>query len=132
MLPGGDSRQAELVVKLWHLQATRLVEQLRPYIERVAVALVERAKLTQATTGGKPKLLGITKRGSRYLRKNLIHGARAVRPRPAGTDTRLGCWLRALLARAHKNTVIVTLANKLARIVRAVLARGGHQTAVVG
>jgi transposase len=78
----------------------------------------------QATTGGKPKLLGITKRGSRYLRKNLIHGARAVMPRLAATDTRLGHWLRGLLARAHKNTAVVALANKLARIVWAVLARG--------
>ncbi len=87
----------------------------------------------QATTGGKPKLLGITKRGSRYLRKNLIHGARAVMPRLAATDTRLGCWLRALLARAHKNTVVVALANKLARIVWAVLARGDcYQTAATG
>ena len=87
----------------------------------------------QATTGGKPKLLGITKRGSRYLRKNLIHGARAVMPRLAATDTPLGCWLRALLARAHKNTVIVALANKLARIVWAVLARGNsYQPAATG
>ncbi|MCC2654609.1 MAG: transposase [Microvirga sp.] len=78
----------------------------------------------QATTGGRPKLLGITKRGSRYLRKNLIHGARAVLPRLAATETRLGRWLRELLARAHKNTVVVALANKLARIVWAVLARG--------
>lgn len=44
----------------------------------------------QATTGGRPKLLGISKRGSRYLRKNLIHGARAVLPRLAATPTRLG------------------------------------------
>jgi transposase len=78
----------------------------------------------QATTGGKPRLLGITKRGSRYLRKNLIHGARAAVPKLAAKDTRLGHWLRALLARAHKNTVVVTLASKLARIVWAVLARG--------
>lgn len=78
----------------------------------------------QATTGGKPKLLGITKRGSRYLRKNLIHGDRAVLPRLAVTQTRLGCWLRGLLERAHKNTVVVALANKLARIAWAVLARG--------
>jgi transposase len=78
----------------------------------------------QASTGGKPRLLGITKRGSRYLRKNLIHGARAVLPRLAVTDTRLGAWLRALLERTHKNTVVVALANKLARIVWAVLARG--------
>jgi len=78
----------------------------------------------QATTGGKPKLLGITKRGSRYLRKNLIHGARAVLPRLAATNTRLGVWLRALLERTHKNAVVVALANKLARIVWVVLSRG--------
>jgi transposase len=70
----------------------------------------------QATTGGKPKLPGITKRGSRYLRKNLIHGARAVLPRLAATETRLGGWLRCLLERAHKNTVVAALANKPARI----------------
>jgi transposase len=85
----------------------------------------------QATTGGKPKLLGITKRGSRYLRKNLIHGARAVLPRLAATQTRLGEWLRGMLARAHKNTVVVALAAKLARITWAVLARGrSYETAL--
>jgi transposase len=78
----------------------------------------------QATTGGKPKLLGITERGSRYLRKNLIHGARAVLPKLVTTETHLGGWLRALLERAHKNTVVVALANKLARIAWAVLAHG--------
>lgn len=78
----------------------------------------------QVTTGGRPKLLGITKRGNRYLRKNLIHGARAVMPRLVATNTQLGHWLRGLLARAHKNTVVVALANKLARIVWAVLAHG--------
>jgi transposase len=87
----------------------------------------------QATTGGKPKLLGITKRGSRYLRKNLIHGARAVMPKLAATDTRLGRWLRGLLSRAHKNTAVVALANKLARIVWAVLARNEcYQVAPIG
>jgi transposase len=44
----------------------------------------------QATTGGKPRLLGITKRGSRYLRKNLIQGARASLPTMSKSDTRLG------------------------------------------
>ena len=78
----------------------------------------------QRTTGGKPRLLGISKRGNRYLRKNLIHGARAVLPRLADQDTPLGRWTRALLARAPKNVVIVALANKLARIVWAVLAHG--------
>jgi transposase len=78
------------------------------------------------TTGGKPKLLGISKRGNVYLRKMLIHGARAVLPTLSKSETRLGEWLRGLLARAHVNTVIVALAAKLARIVCAVL-RSGQQ-----
>ena len=77
----------------------------------------------QATTGGRQRLLGISKRGSRYLRTNLIHGARAVLPSLAVRDTPLGHWVRALLARAHKNIVVVALANKLARIAWAVLVR---------
>ena len=67
----------------------------------------------QATTGGRPKLLGITKRGSRYLRKLVIQGARAALPSLARTATPLGGWLRGLLARAHGNTVVVALASKL-------------------
>jgi transposase len=78
----------------------------------------------QMTTGGKPRLLGITKRGNRYLRKNLIHGARAVLPYLVDRETPLGRWARGLLARAHKNIVVVALANKLAHIAWAVLARG--------
>lgn len=70
----------------------------------------------QATTGGKPKLLGITKRGSKYLRKLLIQGARAALPSLSRTATPLGGWLRGLLARAHGNAVVVALAAKLARI----------------
>ena len=79
----------------------------------------------QITTGGKPRLVGITKRGNKYLRKLLIHGARAALPWIANSATHLGQWLRALLARAHKNTAVVALANKLARIAWAVLRRGG-------
>jgi transposase len=75
----------------------------------------------QATTGGKPRLLGITKRGSRYLRKILIQGARSSLPTVSKSDTRLGAWLRGLLSRAHPNTVVVALAAKMARIVWALL-----------
>ena len=82
----------------------------------------------QATTGGKPRLLGISKRGNRYLRKNLVHGARAVLPRLAERDTPIGRWLRGLLARRHKNVAIVALAGKLARICWAVLAGGREYT----
>jgi transposase len=84
----------------------------------------------QATTGGRPKLLGITKRGSKYLRKMLIQGARASMPVLRKSDTRLGAWLRALLARAHPNTAVVALAAKMARIVWALLHHGRNYEAV--
>jgi len=78
----------------------------------------------QATTGGKPRLLGISKRRNRYLRKNLIHGPRSVLPYLVQRDTPLGRWVTGLMTRAHKNTVVVALANKLARIAWAVLVHG--------
>ena len=87
----------------------------------------------QMTTGGKPKLLGISKRGNQYLRRMLIHGARAALPSLSKSAMPIGGWLRGLLARAHMNTVVVALAAKLARIICAVLRSGqkfGMQTAV--
>lgn len=83
----------------------------------------------QASTGGKPRLLGITKRGSKYLRKLIIQGARSALPSMARTATPLGAWLRGLLARAHGNTVVVALASKLARIAWALLRKGTGFTA---
>ena len=76
----------------------------------------------QATTGGKPKLLGISKRGNAYLRTLLIHGARTALPGLAKSETPLGRWLKGLLERVHRNVAIVALANKLSRIAWAVLA----------
>lgn len=78
----------------------------------------------QATTGGRPKLLGITKRGSRYLRKMLIQGARSAMPSLAKSNTAVGSWLRALLARTHPNVAVVALAAKMARTVWALLHHG--------
>ena len=78
----------------------------------------------QSTTGGKPKLLGISKRGNKYLRKLLIHGARAALPHVAERDTALGRWAKGLLSRVHRNIAVVAFANKLARIAWAVLRRG--------
>lgn len=77
----------------------------------------------QVTTGGRPKLLGITKRGNKYLRMLFIHGARAALPSLARSETPLGHWLRGLRARAHRNVVIVALAATLARIAGASLRR---------
>ena len=56
----------------------------------------------QVTTGGKPRLVGITKRGNKYLRKLLIHGARAALPTLLESPMPLGGWLRGLIARMHK------------------------------
>ena len=53
----------------------------------------------------------------------LIHGARAALPPLAKSETALGAWLRGLLARCHRNTAVVALANKLARIAWALLRR---------
>jgi transposase len=86
----------------------------------------------QATTGGKPRLLGITKRGNTYLRTLLIHGARAALPSLSASPTTIGEWLRGLIGRAHKNKVVVALAGKLARIAWAVLRSGESYAAKAG
>ena len=78
----------------------------------------------QFTSGGKPKLLGISKRGNKYLRRQLIHGGRAALPYVADRDTPLGRWAKELSGRAHRNVAIVAFANKLVRIAWAVLRRG--------
>lgn len=86
----------------------------------------------QMTTGGKPKPLGISKRGNTCLRMPLIHGARAALPSPSQSATPLGAWLRGLAARTHVNAVVVALANKLARIAWAVLRSGRGFDATAG
>ena len=78
----------------------------------------------QYSTGGKARLLGISKRGNVYLRKVLIHGARAAVLRMKRDGAPIGAWLDALDARAPKNVVVVAMANKLARIAWAVLSSG--------
>jgi transposase len=78
----------------------------------------------QWSTGGKPKLLGISKRGNPYLRKMFIHGARAAVLRVKRDGSTLGNWMSGLETRAARNVVIVATANKLARISWAVLASG--------
>jgi transposase len=68
----------------------------------------------------------------RDLRTLLIHGARAALPSLAASQTSLGSWLRALSARAHRNTVVVALASKLARIAWAVLRSSSVYDAKTG
>ena len=78
----------------------------------------------QYSTGGKTNLLSISKRGNVYLRKILIHGARAAVLRNKRDRVPIGAWLDRLDARAHKNVVVVAMANKLARTAWAVLSSG--------
>jgi transposase len=75
------------------------------------------------STGGKQKLLGISKRGNSYLRTLFIQGARAVLQQSTKQTSGLSAWLAQLTARTHRNVAAVALANKLARIAWAVLAK---------
>ena len=72
----------------------------------------------QTGTGGKTKLLGISKRGDTYLRTLLIHGARNVLARTKQTST----WLEKIKKRKHFNVVVIAIANKMARTIWAMLA----------
>jgi transposase len=78
----------------------------------------------QHSTGGKAKLLGISKRGNQYLRRLFIHGARSVFLNLNRQDHRIGSWMTELENRKHRNVVVVAVACKIARIAWAVLARG--------
>jgi transposase len=84
----------------------------------------------QHSTGGKARLYGISKRGNSYLRKILIHGARAVVLRSKRDQIAMGAWMTALETRAPRNVLIVATAHKLARIAWAVLATGQDYRAV--
>ena len=76
----------------------------------------------QNATGGRPSLGRISKRGDRYLRRLLINGAQSVlRWAKKGKSS---AWLIGLLARRPRSVVAIALANKMARIVWAMLSRG--------
>jgi len=78
----------------------------------------------QHSSGGKPTLLGMSKRGDAYLRTLLIHGARsAILAAKCKVDNTNG-WLANLLTRRHPNIAAVALANKNVRTVWALLAHG--------
>lgn len=78
----------------------------------------------QHSSGGKTLLLGISRRGDGYLRRQLMHGARSLVKVARGREGKLWAWVNGLLARRSFNTTVAAVANKLARIVYAVLSRG--------
>lgn len=85
----------------------------------------------QRSTGGKQKLGATSKMGERTLRRLLIIGASAVVRHTARRGASEGSWLGRMLARKPRMLVIVALANKMARIVWALMARGGIYRAPV-
>ena len=78
----------------------------------------------QHSSGGKERLLGISKRGDVYLRSLLIHGARAVIHNAKDKDDRLSQWVTRLAARSHPNLAATALANKTTRMAWAMLKNG--------
>jgi transposase len=76
----------------------------------------------QRSSGGRARLFGISKRGDRYLRTLMIHGARAALGRAGGKQDPRSLWLGKLRQRRHPNVAAVALANKNARIVWAMLS----------
>jgi len=140
-------------VKAWHrsTEASRRLEKIPgigPITASALVATVGDAKNfdsgrqlaawlglvpRQHSSGGKPMLLGMSKRGDPYLRTMLIHGARSVIYR-ATQKANPQNWAFRVTARRNKNVAAVALANKNARIVWALLAhdrefQGGYSSA---
>jgi transposase len=140
---GRQVEELELQIKLWHKEseASRKLESIPgigPITASAIVATVGNATEfknsrqlaawmglvpKQHSSGGKQTLLGISKRGDTYLRTLLIHGARSV-IRFAENKAEPESWLRKLMARRNKNVAAVALANKNARIIWALLAKG--------
>jgi len=78
----------------------------------------------QHSTGGKPKLLGISKRGDTYLRTMLIHGARSALRVAKKKQDRRSRWAVAVESRRGQNIAAVALANKIVRTAWVILSRG--------
>lgn len=77
----------------------------------------------QYSTGGHPRLLGISKRGDRYLRTLLVQGGHTVVQHLGKKQDNRSQWLRALLARRGKHIAVVAMANKNARIIWSLLTQ---------
>ena len=141
-----DERLAELDREIGQIAATdpvaRRLQQLRGVGPMTATAMLatlgDVKQFTKArqmaaslgltprqnSSGGKERLLGISKRGDTYLRTLLIHGARAALRTARHKSDRLSCWVSRIAQRRHHNVAAVALANKTARIAWAMIKRG--------
>lgn len=136
--------ELELQIKAWHHEsaASQRLEKIPgigPLTASALVASIGDANMfengrqlaawlglvpRQNSSGGKERLLGISKRGDIYLRTLLIHGARSVLFSLKSRTDQAGGWLARLAERRNPNIAAVALANKNARIVWALLAHG--------
>lgn len=134
-------KELEQQIRLWHEQSEasrRLAEipGIGPITASALVATIGDARCfkngrqlaawmglvpRQHSSGGKPVLLGISKRGDCYLRTLLVHGARAVIRHAEHKVEHAANWLGRLLGRRNKNVAAVALTNKNARMVWALL-----------
>ncbi len=80
----------------------------------------------QHSTGGKEVLLGISKRGNRYLRCLLVQGAKAVVSRAKNKTDKLSQWINRIVATRGHNKACIAYANKMARMAWAVTVSGEH------
>lgn len=114
-IPGiGPVTASALVANIGDAKAFENARQLAAWM-----GLVPR----QHSTGGKARLLGISKRGDTYLRTLLIHGARSAIPAAQRKALKEDSWLGQLLLRRNPNVAAVALANKNARVVWPLLAK---------
>ena len=107
--------------------ATALVATVAdPKIFRSGVQLLglDRARAEAASSGGKDRLGSISKQGDRYLRSLFVIGALAVIRYAKVHGTRHRPWLTALLARRPAKVAAIALANKIARMAWAMMAKG--------
>ena len=98
-------------------------QYVKPYVKTNKFAAWMGVVPREHSTGGKQNLLGISKRGNSYLRRLFVQGARAVLQQRTKQCSGLSVWLAQLLSRSHRNVAAVALANKLARMAWAVLAK---------
>jgi transposase len=144
-----QAEEIEAEIKRWHEQneASRRVAEIPgigPLTASALVASIGDAKAfangrqlaawmglvpRQHSSGGKPQLLGLSKRGDTYLRTLMVHGARAVILRAPQKAGYAQSWLGRLLARRHKNVAACALANHSARVAWALLAHDRHYNA---
>jgi transposase len=80
----------------------------------------------QRSTGGRSVLLGITKRGDKEIRRLLVQCAHIIMQHATQWDTAIAQWTAKLMLRRHANIVACAVANKLARVMWAILAKGGE------